>query len=79
MKQKQPLYTDKVRMKVKFKKGWVSMNKDGTWIWWPSKPVIEKDCWVNPNFTNHNGIYPQAIVYLEMPRVKDWTKSLKEV
>ena len=32
-----------------------------------------------PNFTNHTGIYPQVIVYLEMPKVKDWTKSLKEV
>lgn len=66
-------------MRVKFKKGWVSMNKDGTWIWWSSKPVIEKDEWVNPNFTNYTGIYPQAIVYLVMPKAKDWKKSLQEV
>lgn len=66
-------------MRIKFKKGWISMDKDGHWTWWPTKPVIEKDYWINPNFTNYTGIYPQRIVYIEMPKVKDWTKSLKEV
>lgn len=66
-------------MKIKFKKGWVSMNKDGTWIWWPSKPVIEKGCWVNKNIHKVGEPYPQAIIYLEMPKAKDWKESLEEV
>lgn len=65
-------------MEIKFKKGWISMNKDGSWTWWPTKPVIEKDCWVNPKYVA-GGIYPQRIVYLEIPKVKDWKKSLIKV
>jgi len=66
-------------MKIKFKKGWVSMNKNGTWIWWPTKPTIEKDCWVNNNPRTEGTPYPQAIVYLEMPKAKNWKDSLEEV
>ena len=65
-------------MKVKFKKGWIAMDKDGSWTWFENKPLIEKDCWVG-DITKKSSMYPVGLRFLEIPKVKDWKKSLQEV
>lgn len=65
-------------MEVKFKKGWIAMDKCGTWKWFQNKPMIEGNFWVG-DIKKPCTIYPQMIVYLELPKAKDWKKSLQEV
>lgn len=64
------------KMRIKFKKGWLAMNANGDWMWFPQKPIIEGKRWVTYKICD---TYPQKIVYLDIPKAKDWTKSLKEV
>lgn len=65
-------------MKIKFKKGWIAMDKDGNWTWFENKPLIEKDYWVG-DITKKSSMYPVGLKFLEITKVKDWKKSLQEV
>lgn len=59
------------------KKGWVACDKDGTWVWFNKKPVIDLE----------NGMwfgYKGELAYelnkaLNIAPAKDWIKSLKKV
>ena len=54
-------------------RGYVAMDKSGSWIWFLVKPIIEDNMWVSPNCDNY-------VVLSDCFRIKpveDWTKSLK--
>ena len=67
-------------MEVRLKTGWIAQDRDGTWKWFPRKPIIEGDTWVGDIRKFKEGdLYPQRMVYIDMPRKEDWTKSLIKV
>ena len=53
------------------KKGWVAMDKDGSWCWYEEKPRIHRDLWKN------NSLY----IFLSCFNIKpaeNWEESLME-
>ena len=64
------------------KKGWVAMDKSGSWWWYGSKPelLIEhnhnhgwlEDCWYNPDNNEISNAF-------DIAPADDWTKSLIKV
>ena len=60
------------------KKGWVAMDKNGKWWWFPFEPYMKSYEWL---FSGGNG-YEQAIpisVLFDIAPADDWTKSLIKV
>lgn len=54
-------------------RGYVAMDKVGSWVWFSVKPIIEDDIWVTPECDNY-------VILSECFRIKpvdDWTKSLR--
>lgn len=54
-------------------RGYVAMDKSGSWVWFLTKPIIEGNMWVSPNCDNY-------VVLSDCFRIKpvdDWTKSLR--
>ena len=54
------------------KAGWVSMESDGTWVWWEQKPE-RSNCW----WTSKGLCY--GLVEFDIAPADDWTKSLIKV
>lgn len=72
-----------MNIEFKFKKGWVAMDQDGTWKWFPKKPVIDSSMgmWctdVRRKFENDP--YPQKMIYIEVTSdEKNWKKTVRRV
>ena len=64
--------------------GYVTMNKDGRWMWWPTKPSLDKDGnWYIKNISNKNtdgkDRYPTGLgIMFNIKPVDDYTKSLRK-
>lgn len=56
----------------KMKPGWVAMDKDRTWSYFPYEPrIIDVSWWGND--------YETSLSMFDIDPVDDWTKSLREV
>jgi len=70
-------------LKVSFKGGWIAMDKDGTWKWFPKKPVIDPimEMWCSdPRHIKQDDLYPQKMIYLEIKTDEtNWKKTLRSV
>ncbi|MBQ9737949.1 MAG: hypothetical protein IJV75_00330 [Alphaproteobacteria bacterium] len=55
------------------KKGWVAMDKNGSWIWCSKKPTKSGCCW----FCSPWGICLSHS--FNIAPVEDWKKSLRKV
>ena len=53
------------------KKGWVAMDKDGSWCWYKEKPQINLDLWKS------NSFYIFLSCFNIKP-AKNWEESLQE-
>lgn len=59
-------------------RGWVAMNKDGSWTWWPKKPKLDKEghWYIKQNNEDLLSLaQPCRIEYSD--KVEDYTKSIK--
>lgn len=63
------------------KKGWVAMDKDGSWWWFGTKPEpiighykhgLLEDCWYSTNNSNISYCF-------DIAPADDWTKSLIQI
>lgn len=53
------------------RKGWVAMDKDGTWCWYPEKPEQTLDEWI--------AVEPAVVLpTFNLKPAKDWETSLME-
>ena len=53
------------------KKGWVAMDKDGTWYHYEEKPRIHKDLWINDSNC-------KFLVGFNLKPAENWEESLQE-
>ena len=60
------------------KKGWVAMDKDGTWLWYDYKPVLGEDMWELNMLTDWSGNFILNGIF-DIAPADDWTKSLIKV
>lgn len=63
------------------KKGWVAMDEDETWVWYATKPFIQKKdgIWqVKKSVTNTSYDEPTVSAF-DIAPADDWTQSLIKV
>ena len=53
------------------KKGWIAMDKDGTWYHYEEKPIIHQDLWIN-------GSIFKILVCFNIKPAENWETSLME-
>ena len=58
-------------LKPFLKKGWVAMDKDGSWCWYEEKPQIHRDLWNNISFYIFLSCF-------NIKPVENWEESLME-
>lgn len=51
------------------KKGWVAMDKDGTWCWFNKKPTLASSEWIETGYT---------LSAFNLKPAEDWQESLME-
>lgn len=56
----------------KMRQGWVAMNKDGTWSYFPYKPRIIGISWWGDD-------YETSLSMFDIAPVDDWKKSKRKV
>lgn len=61
------------------KKGWVSMDKSGEWIWWEKEPIhiLTDGMWIK-SYPNSSRWQSLSLMF-DIAPAKDWTKSLIKV
>ena len=59
------------------KEGWVAMDKNGSWWWFPMKPSIYKREWLFSGETEEDGVCLSSV--FDIAPADDWTKSLIKV
>jgi hypothetical protein len=61
------------------RKGYVTMDKSGEWVWWEKKPVKDKyaDIWVKRKALVGAWVFLNSL--FNIAPVSDWTKSLIKV
>ena len=60
------------------KKGWVAMDSDGEWYWFPLEPYIKSDEWL---FRGGSGYLEATCIssLFDIAPADEWTKSLIKV
>lgn len=59
-----------------FKSGYLTMDRNGTWVWWEKEPTCEltNDIWIKPHADNSKWMQLSNITPVE-----DWRKSLIKI
>lgn len=60
------------------KKGWVAMDADGEWWWFPIEPYMISDKWELWGEDNYREVIHISVMFNIAP-ADDWTKSLIKV
>lgn len=60
------------------KKGWVAMDSNGEWWWFPIEPFMRNQEWIFRGKTEEEGVYLSG-VFNDIAPADDWKKSLIEV
>ena len=60
------------------KEGWVAMDKNGEWWWYPVEPYMTSYDWLFRNDDSYKDAVPISTLF-DIAPVDDWEKSLMRV
>ena len=58
--------------------GWVAMDENGKWWWFPFEPYMKSYEWLFSGDTGYEQAIPISVLF-DIAPVDDWTKSLIKV